>query len=301
MKKIVLPPTEGGYYMFGELPKLIAEALHPDEMYPDDVYLSAIVWRDDGTQHGQYFRCTPPTGLIADGMTCLDGWSVTSVTKEEEAEDPDAGEWHRLRKEAENSDRLSDGSLLILAEKTQRGVMRVLNIGLERDWYKKRMTTDARRDEDDNRRLCVVDSNLNSLTYTNGSALDRGWVHIDKLNQWGATLDTVNVFSVAEVVHRGASQQEAHKAPTVSEAISGYVEKVMSANPRFTADELHRHMKRHAGDDDSPFSRVKPGEELYCVDANASCGLASVRAALTRYRKNKAKTQPSTVEAPWKR
>lgn len=213
MKKIVLPPTEGGYYMFGELPQLIAEALHPDEMYPDDVYLSAIVWRDDGTQHGQYFKCSPPTGLIADGMTCLDGWSVTSVTKEEEAEDPDAGEWRRLRKEAENSDRLSDGSLLILAEKTQRGVMRVLNIGLERDWYKKRMTTDARRNEDDKRRLCVVDSNLNSLTYTNGSALDRGWVHIDRLNQWGATLDTVNVFSVGEGSPQESGQQGAIETP----------------------------------------------------------------------------------------
>lgn len=199
--------------MFGELPQLIAEALHPDEMYPDDVYLSAIVWRDDGTQHGQYFKCSPPTGLIADGMTCLDGWSVTSVTKEEEAEDPDAGEWRRLRKEAENSDRLSDGSLLILAEKTQRGVMRVLNIGLERDWYKKRMTTDARRNEDDKRRLCVVDSNLNSLTYTNGSALDRGWVHIDRLNQWGATLDTVNVFSVGEGSPQESGQQGAIETP----------------------------------------------------------------------------------------
>lgn len=208
-----MQPTEGGYYRFGELPQLIAEALHPDEMYPDDVYLSAIVWRDDSTEHGQYFKCTPPPGLIADGMTCLDGWSVTPVTKEEEAEDPDADEWRRLRKRAEHSDRLSDGSLLILAEKTQRGVLQVLNIGLERDWYKERMTTDAQRNEDDKRRLCVVDSNLNSLTYTNGSALDRGWVHINKLNQWGATLDTVNVFSVGEGSPQESGQQGAIETP----------------------------------------------------------------------------------------
>lgn len=199
MKKIVLPPTEGGYYMFGELPQIIAEARHSDEMYRRDIYLSAIVWRDDGTEHGQFFKCTPPPELPADGITSLDGWEVTPVTKEDEAEDLDAGEWRSLRKRAENSDRLSDGSLLILAEKTQRGVIQQLSIMAESKWYTDRMREDARRSPDDPRRLCVVDDNLNGLTNTYGAALDRGWVHIDRLNQWGATLETVNVFYVEAV------------------------------------------------------------------------------------------------------
>lgn len=193
--------------MFGELPQIIAEARHSDEMYRRDIYLSAIVWRDDGTEHGQFFKCTPPPELPADGITSLDGWAVTPVTKEDEEEDLDAGEWRRLRKEAEHSDRLTDGSLLILAPKTQRGVIQQLSIMAESKWYTDRMREDARRGPDDPRRLCVVDGNLNGLTNTHGAALDRGWVHIDRLNQWGATLETVNVFLVVEVQPEAAAQQ----------------------------------------------------------------------------------------------
>jgi len=314
VKKIVLPPTEGGYYRFGELPELIAEALHPDELYPDDYIKAVVIWRDDGSEHGQYIMCTPPAGSRESNLDRHAEWSQAPIelTDEDKAH-PDRCKWvhwrwhEQRRPDGERAYWPQSRDLIVWGDDTQNEFGQIISIAAEREWYGRRMAADARRDEDDKRRLCVLDSNLNSLTYTNGSALDRGWVHIDKLNQWGAMLDTVNVFSVAEVVPHGASQQETHKAPiqrqspTVKEAISGYVEKIMSANPRFTAEDLHRYMKRHAGDDDSPFSRVNPGEDLYCVDADAPCGIASVRAALTQYRKNKAKTEPSTVEVPWKR
>ncbi|MBT9608989.1 MAG: hypothetical protein IV110_02980 [Aquabacterium sp.] len=314
MKKIVLPPTEGGYYRFGELPQLIAEALHPDELYPDDYIKAVVIWRDDGSEHGLYIKCTPPAGSRESNLDRHAEWVQTPIElTDEEKLHPDRCKWvhwrwDEQRKPVEEQAYWPDGGgLIVWDDSTQERFHQVLSIKGERDWYKDQMREDATRGTDDPRRLVVVDGNLNGLTYTRGAALDRGWVHIDKLNQWGAMLDTVNVFSVAEVAPHGASQQETHKAliqrqsPTVKEAISGYVEKVMSANPRFTAEDLHRYMKRHAGDDDSPFSRVNPGEDLYCVDADAPCGIASVRAALTQYRKNKAKTEPSTVEVPWKR
>lgn len=267
--------------MFGELPQIIAEARHSDEMYRRDIYLSAIVWRDDGTEHGQFFKCTPPPELPADGITSLDGWEETPVTKEDEAEDLDAREWRSLRKRAENSDRLPDGSLLILAEKTQRGVIQQLSIMAESKWYTDRMREDARRSPDDQRRLCVVDGNLNGLTNTHGAALDRGWVHIDRLNQWGATLETVNVFYVDEV--QQATQTE--RRPTVQEAIADYVAVVMRANPAYTAERLYGHMRREAGTEGSPFATLVNGGEMFCAEASAPCGQASVTAALTAYRK----------------
>lgn len=299
MKKIVLPPTEGGYYRFGELPQLIAEALHPDEKYPDDVYLSAIVWRDDGTEHGQYFKCAPPPGLVADSMTSLDGWAVTPVTEEDEAEDLDAGEWRRLRKEAENSDRLSDGSLLILAEKTQRGVIQQLSIIVESKWYTDRMREAARRGQDDPRRLCVVDGNLNSLTYTHGAALDRGWVHIDKLNQWGATLDTVNLFSVMQSQPEGLAEQQATERGTLanlpakrrSDRLDAAIQTAKARSAKSgdtTPSGVFNLLEKAATAGETPFVRVGQKEgaiSLVWKDANGKerdCTFATLSSRLSR-------------------
>jgi hypothetical protein len=197
VKKIVLPPTEGGYYRFGELPQLIAEALHPDEMYPDDLFTSVIAWRDDGTERGQYIKCTPPNNQHANRLDNIANWLMVAVGPSEEAEDPDAHMWDKWRRDAqaETGGILLNELVFICGELTNHEVIQALNIGSECKWYKDRMREDARRDTDDVRRLCVVDGNLNGLTYTHSAALDRGWVHIDRLNQWGATLETVNVFS----------------------------------------------------------------------------------------------------------
>lgn len=220
MKKIVLPPTEGDYYRFGELPQLIAEALHPDELYPDDYILSLVIWRDDGTELGQYIECTPPAGSRERNTSRHAEWTQKPIelTDEEKAH-PDrckwvTRRWHEQRRpEEERAYWPESGELIVWEDDTQSEFHQIISIAAEREWYERRMTADARRDEDDKRRLCVLDSNLNSLTYTNGSALDRGWVHIDKLNQWGATLDTVNVFSVGEGSPQESGQQGAIETP----------------------------------------------------------------------------------------
>lgn len=223
MKKIVLPPTEGDHYRFGELPQLIAEALHPDELYPDDYILSLVIWRDDGTELGQYIECTPPAGSRERNTSRHAEWTQRPIelTDEEKAH-PDrckwvTRRWHEQRRpEEERAYWPESGELIVWEDDTQSEFHQIISIAAEREWYERRMTADARRDEDDKRRLCVLDSNLNSLTYTNGSALDRGWVHIDKLNQWGATLDTVNLFSVMQSQPEGLAEQQATERGTLA-------------------------------------------------------------------------------------
>lgn len=84
------------------------------------------------------------------------------------------------------------------------------------------------------------------------------------------------------------------RAPTVQEVIAPYVAKLMRERPNYTAEELHRLMRRDAGGDNSPFSRLISGSDLFCTEVGKSCGIATVRAAVTAYRK----TLSSTVEAP---
>lgn len=82
--------------------------------------------------------------------------------------------------------------------------------------------------------------------------------------------------------------------PTVQDAIASHVAKLMRERPDHTAETLYQQMRRGAGGDDSPFARLAQGGELFCVEAGKPCGIASVRAALTRYRKGRR----STVEVP---
>lgn len=61
--------------------------------------------------------------------------------------------------------------------------------------------------------------------------------------------------------------------------------KVMRANPAYTAERLYGHMRREAGTEGSPFATLVNGGEMFCKEASAPCGQASVTAALTAYRK----------------
>jgi hypothetical protein len=91
---------------------------------------------------------------------------------------------------------------------------------------------------------------------------------------------------------------DADRLPTVQQAIAPYVAKLMQERPNYTAEKLHLRMRRDAGGDDSPFSRLAHGMELFCVDAGNTCSLATVRAVLTAYRKTLRKRRGSTVEVP---
>jgi hypothetical protein len=204
VKKIVLPPTEDGYYRFGELPAIIAEALHPDENYPDDYIMSVVIWRDDGTEHGQYIELTPPAGQRATSLESALLWAQSSVelTDEDKAH-PDrckwvCWRWHEQRRPESERNYLSDGSLVVWSEETQNAVMRAVSRASESNWYKDRLTNAANLHPDDKGHLCVVDGFRNELTFKQGAALGRGWVHIDELNRWGATLRPTSVFKTVD-------------------------------------------------------------------------------------------------------
>lgn len=107
-----------------------------------------------------------------------------------------------------------------------------------------------------------------------------------------AVADPVAVATPAEAA------PDADRPPTVQQAIAPYVAKLMQERPNYTAEKLHLRMKRDAGGDDSPFSRLTHGMDLFCVEADNTCRLSTVRAALTAYRKTIRKRRSSTVEVP---
>lgn len=88
---------------------------------------------------------------------------------------------------------------------------------------------------------------------------------------------------------------DADRPPTVQQAIAPYVAKLMRERPGYTAEDLYQRMKRDAGNDGSPLFRQDG--KLFCMETGKPCGIKTVSAALTGYRKTNRKRRSSTVEA----
>jgi len=198
VKRIQLPPTHNGYYRFGDLPGLIAEARHPETDSAADYTTKVVIWRDDGTEAGKYFECVPPEGVLVEGYEDADEWVETLVPLPEAERGYLNARWHEQRKPIDERARpWPDGSLVLSRSSTQGDVMWVLNVEQERESYAKRLTHAAQLPIDAPGYLPVVDSNENELTFRHGAALDSGWVHIDWLNNWGKVQRPENAFGMA--------------------------------------------------------------------------------------------------------
>ncbi|MEY8689544.1 MAG: hypothetical protein AB9M53_06645, partial [Leptothrix sp. (in: b-proteobacteria)] len=110
--------------------------------------------------------------------------------------------------------------------------------------------------------------------------------------------DAQDSASVSPAHGSGSTGGRRRSGPTVQDAIAPYVAQVMQKHPDYTAERLQSHMKREAGQDNSPFSRPTQGGELFCFEAGKACGLSSVRAALTRYHQSRLSRRGSTVDVP---
>ncbi|WP_293225027.1 hypothetical protein [Ottowia sp.] len=193
-KEITLPLSEDGYYRFGKLPGLIADALYPgDEQFRDHL-TKVVIWRDDGTKEGQYFECTPPQNAQLEDFTRSDEWSVTPLLPTEAKrifayDMADVQQLPPMRREF-----WPDGSWVVTKQATERATGRAWNQAMEQDWYARRLTEAAQMQTGASGRLQVVDSNHNEVEFRDGSALNEGYVHIDWLNGWGATQQPARVF-----------------------------------------------------------------------------------------------------------
>ena len=196
-KEIQLPPSADGYYRFGSLPGLIADACHRDDVGPPDHLTRVVIWRGDGTEAGQYVECLPPEGAKFKDFTHADGWTLTPIPPRKPGEPPLPHEHDRSHVNLLPKQRRSlwpDGALVVTQEWTSHEYDRAWSWNEERDRYTDLLTQAAQLSPDAPGRLQVVDGNHNEIECRDGSALNDGYVHISWLNAWGATLKPVNLF-----------------------------------------------------------------------------------------------------------
>ncbi|RYF61667.1 MAG: hypothetical protein EOO27_00905 [Comamonadaceae bacterium] len=202
MKTIELPACEGGLYRFGELPDMIAAALHPDHDYLEDWIEWCAIWRDDGGD-GSYWQAIAPLGERPTSLTDSEGWSLEPIDlSEDERENPAHSKWvnwrwHEQRRPADQQQRWPDGSLIVAQGWTQYQIDKAVSRMAQRTWHAKRLERAALRDEGDAARLCVLDGLGNELDFRAGAALSDGLVHLDELNRWGALQRPPRCFEVA--------------------------------------------------------------------------------------------------------
>ncbi|MEZ5608089.1 MAG: hypothetical protein R3E52_13450 [Burkholderiaceae bacterium] len=221
-KKIQLPPSVDGYYRFGSLPGLIADACHRDDVGPPDHLTRVVIWRDDGTEAGQYVECLPPEGAKLKDLTRADGWTLTPMPPRKPGEPPLPHEHDRSHVNLLPKQRRGlwpDGALVVTQEWTSHEYDRAWSWNEERDQYADRLTQAAQLPSGTLGRLQVVDDNRNEIKCRDGLSLNGGHVHISWLNAWGATLQPVNVFDNSTSTTDSESDQSDEAQP--DDAISG--------------------------------------------------------------------------------
>ncbi|MFD2379117.1 hypothetical protein ACFSTJ_18830 [Ottowia pentelensis] len=156
-----------------------------------------VIWRDDGTEAGQYVECLPPEGAKLKDFTRADGWTLTPMPPRKPGEPPlphehDRSHVNLLPKQRRNL--WPDGALVVTQEWTSHEYDRACSWNEERDQYADLLTQAAQMPSDTPGRLQVVDGNRNEIEYRDGLSLNGGYVHIAWLNAWGDTQQPVNVF-----------------------------------------------------------------------------------------------------------
>ncbi|CAM5788388.1 hypothetical protein ACFOHU_16385 [Ottowia pentelensis] len=193
-KEITLPPSDDGYYRFGKLQDLIADALYPSDDGPTDYLTQVVIWREDGTEDGQYLECEPPKGAQLQDFSRSDEWKLIAVP-DEEARRIWLHDRHYMQQLAhKRREHWPDGSLVVHKKTTAKAEDQAWQWDSERRWYSARLTQAAQLPSGAPGRLQVVDGSRNEVEFRDGSALADGYVHIDWLNAWGETQQPVNVF-----------------------------------------------------------------------------------------------------------
>lgn len=226
IKQIVLPPSKDGYYRFGELLGLIADAEYPSDDHPHGYLTKVVIWRPRGTRTGQYFQCVPPEGARLTDFARWDEWTMTRIyadrvrrnrtrsTAVDSAQDKEEDGNGKRKKRPEPLERIywaydrrliqklsksqqrfwPDGSLVVGIEINDEATGNAWNWAMEQDWYEARLTAAAQLSPGDPGRLQVVDENRNEIEFRNGPLLKQGYIHISWLNAWGAIQQPVMVF-----------------------------------------------------------------------------------------------------------
>ncbi len=226
IKQIVLPPSKDGYYRFGELLGLIADARYPSDDHPHGYLTKVVIWRPSSTRTGEYYQCIPPGGARLTDFTRLDEWTVTRIYADrvrpiqtrstvvdstQNKEDDGKGKRKKspepleriywaydrrlIRKQSKSQQRFwPDGSLVVGIEINDEATGSAWNWAMEQDWYEAELTAVAQLPPGDPGRLQVVDKNRNEIEFRDGPWLKQGYIHITWLNEWGARKTPKNVF-----------------------------------------------------------------------------------------------------------
>ncbi|MBS0415387.1 MAG: hypothetical protein JSR68_13535 [Proteobacteria bacterium] len=258
-KEIQLPPSADGYYRFGSLPGLIADARHRDDGGPPDHLTRVVIWRDDGTEAGQYVECLPPEGAKFKDFTHADQWTPTPIPPRKSGEQPLPHEHDMSFVQLLPKQRRSfwpDNSLVVRQEWTPYEYDRAWSWNEERDRYTDLLTQAAQLSPDAPGRLQVVDGNHNEIECREGPALNDGYVHIAWLNDWGTTQQPATLF-VEDVNPTNRDEDHAPESPRVGrarrDALTSVIERAMkeSSDP-ISPVEVMKVLRKMAGSAERP-------------------------------------------------
>ncbi|MBN9406654.1 MAG: hypothetical protein J0I00_14690 [Burkholderiales bacterium] len=257
-KEIQLPPSADGYYRFGSLPGLIADALHPQEDCPRDHLTKVVIWRaEDGRRVGRYYECLPPAGALLTSFERVDEWTAVPLSPVEVKRTWRRARYNVMRRLPESMRQFwPDGSLVVDVACTSQSDAPAWSWAMEEDSYATQLHQAVQLPSGTPGRLQVVDGNHNEIECRDGSALNDGYVHIAWLNDWGTTQQPATLF-VEDVNPTNRDEDHAPEPPRVArtrrDALTSVIERaVKESSDPISPVEVMKVLRKMAGSAERP-------------------------------------------------
>lgn len=195
--RIVLPYSEDGFYRFGDLAWLISQALCPDDENAKNWLRCVYTWRDDGSPDGLFQRRLAPDGCLTENVLDANHWPSETVQPSRVDTEPGSLLFHWLwaeqRRRSEWHQFLSGGELVIHCDDEPKRCSLEATRREHMLQYERELEAAAQSGL-----LMVCNSSGLPLTFRHGEPLQNGVVHVDSLNEWGATLPGRQRFEMAQ-------------------------------------------------------------------------------------------------------
>lgn len=195
--EIVLPYRSDGFYRFGDLAWLISQALCPDDENAKNWLRCVYTWRDDGSPDGLFQRRLAPDGCLTEDVLEANHWPSETVQPSRVDTEPGSLLFHWLwaeqRRGSEWHQFLSGGELVIHCDDEPKRSLLEATRRQHMLQYERELEAAAQSGL-----LMVCNSSGLPLTFRHGEPLQNGMVHVDSLNEWGATLPGRQRFEMVQ-------------------------------------------------------------------------------------------------------
>ncbi len=245
-KEVTILESSNGYYLFRQLPALLADARFSSTPVGTSCIVSVIVWKDDDALLGSYGLYEPPEGVVQTEIAQKGTWRFKPL-----APSPQLESWRKesIAQAREERRYWSDNELIIAIQRDYLPLPHDLNRAKFFSRVQESLEKAAQLSIDSPRHLVVVDELMLPIPVVqrNARRMRDSLVHIDEITKWAPRMN-LSILTVGVTKPVGTSRTIRTRSDPITNAIEAALIAVAdpSANQQvwnklneFARDGLH--------------------------------------------------------------